>query len=115
MGRKIKRFARLDQALEGSQVLARGYVRVSTEDQAVNGVSLDHQQDRIAGYAKERGWRLGHVYRDEGASAWKELGENRRAFAQMISEAKSNSFPGKHPESKFIDPVKQPEATSFLS
>lgn len=92
MGSKKRRFARLDQALDGSQVLARGYVRVSTEDQAVNGVSLEHQQERIASYAKERGWRLGHMYRDEGASAWKELGENRRAFAEMIADAKQAEF-----------------------
>lgn len=92
MGRKKRRFARLDQALDGSQVLARGYIRVSTEDQAVNGVSLEHQQERIASYAKERGWRLGHTYRDEGASAWKELGENRRAFAEMIADAKQGEF-----------------------
>lgn len=92
MGRKKRRFARLEQALDGSQVLARGYVRVSTEDQAVNGISLEHQQERIASYARERGWRLGHTYRDEGASAWKELGENRRAFAEMIGDARQGEF-----------------------
>ena len=92
MGSKKARFVRLADALDGSQVLARGYVRVSTEDQAANGVSLDHQEDSIRRYAQERGWRLDHIYRDEGASAWKELGENRRAFASMISEAREAQF-----------------------
>jgi site-specific DNA recombinase len=92
MSRKKRRFVSLAQALDGSQVLARGYVRVSTEDQATNGVSLEHQQDSIRKYADERGWRLDHIYQDEGASAWKERGGNRRAFAQMISEAKKGEF-----------------------
>ncbi|MGH9338658.1 MAG: recombinase family protein [Acidobacteriota bacterium] len=92
MNRKKRRFARLDQALDGSQVLARGYIRVSTEDQAINGISLEHQQERIVSYAKERGWRLDYIYRDEGASAWKELGENRRAFVEMIGEGKGGQF-----------------------
>jgi len=92
MGKKKARFARLADALDGSQLLARGYVRVSTEDQAMNGVSLDHQQDSIRRFAEQRGWRLDHIYRDEGASAWKESGENRRAFASMISEAREGEF-----------------------
>ena len=92
MSKKKGRFVSLAEALDGSQVLARGYVRVSTEDQATNGVSLDHQEDSIRKCAEERGWRLDHIYEDDGASAWKEAGENRRAFAAMISEAKEGQF-----------------------
>lgn len=92
MARRKRRFASLQDALDGSQVLARGYVRVSTDDQAANGVSLDHQADSIRKCAEQRGWRLDHVYRDAGASAWKELGENRRAFASMIADAKHGDF-----------------------
>ena len=92
MSRKKRRFLDVGQALDGSQVLARGYVRVSTEEQAANGVSLEHQEDRVRTCASERGWRLDHVYQDKGASAWKELGENRRAFASMIRDAKNGEF-----------------------
>ena len=92
MANKKRPFESLAHALDGSQVLARGYVRVSTDDQAVNGVSLDHQEDRIRSYATQRGWRLDHIYRDEGASAWKGLGENRRGFASMIGDAKQREF-----------------------
>ena len=91
MARK-KRFASLARALDGSQVLARGYVRVSTDGQVLNGLSLDHQEDKIRGYARERGWRLDRIYRDNGASAWKESGENRRGFAAMIGDAKQGQF-----------------------
>jgi site-specific DNA recombinase len=45
------------------------YVRVSTEDQAVNGVSLDAQEARIAAYCVAMGWDVSEVIRDAGASA----------------------------------------------
>jgi len=45
------------------------YVRVSTEDQATNGVSLDAQEARISGYASAMGWQVSEVIRDAGASA----------------------------------------------
>lgn len=92
MSKKNRRFVSLAEALDGSQVLARGYVRVSTEDQASNGVSLEHQQDSIRKCAEERGWKLDRIYEDDGASAWKEAGENRQAFAAMISDAKEGEF-----------------------
>jgi site-specific DNA recombinase len=46
-----------------------GYARVSTEDQAREGVSLDTQQAKIEAYALVKDWRLVEVIRDEGASA----------------------------------------------
>jgi len=45
------------------------YVRVSTEDQATNGVSLDAQEARIAAYAVAMGFEVSEVIRDAGASA----------------------------------------------
>jgi site-specific DNA recombinase len=45
------------------------YVRVSTEDQAVNGVSLESQEVRIAAYCTAMGWDVSEVIRDAGASA----------------------------------------------
>jgi len=92
MGRKRRQFTRLQETLDGSQVLARGYVRVSTEDQATNGLSLEHQEDSIRSHADQRGWRVDRVYRDNGASAWKASGENRRAFGAMIRDAREGAF-----------------------
>jgi len=46
-----------------------GYVRVSTDDQAREGVSLDVQETRIRAYCEAKGWQLVSVVRDEGKSA----------------------------------------------
>jgi site-specific DNA recombinase len=53
----------------GRSKLAAGYVRVSTEEQAVEGVSLDAQVERVRAYAAAQGLELTTVYRDEGVSA----------------------------------------------
>lgn len=45
-----------------------GYVRVSTEEQASEGLSLDHQEGRIRAYAESQGWELLKIYREEGFS-----------------------------------------------
>jgi site-specific DNA recombinase len=48
---------------------AIGYVRVSTEDQAKEGVSLDAQEERIRAFCFAKGWELVGIKRDEGKSA----------------------------------------------
>src|SRR6185295_17181680 len=48
---------------------AIGYVRVSTDDQAREGVSLDVQEARIRAYCEAKGWQLVAVVREEGKSA----------------------------------------------
>ena len=47
---------------------AIGYIRVSTEGQAREGVSLDAQRERIEAYAKAKGLELSEVLVDEGLS-----------------------------------------------
>src|SRR5665647_3304744 len=46
-----------------------GYARVSTEDQAIEGVSLDAQQSRIEAYCIAKDWELKGVEIDAGLSA----------------------------------------------
>jgi site-specific DNA recombinase len=46
-----------------------GYVRVSTEDQARDGVSMGAQQAKLEAYCLVKDWTLRHVIRDEGYSA----------------------------------------------
>lgn len=58
---------------EGQDLKAVGYVRVSTEDQAREGFSLEAQERAIRAYCDLRGWRLMHIYRDEGLSAYKDV------------------------------------------
>jgi site-specific DNA recombinase len=47
---------------------AIGYIRVSTEDQAREGVSLDNQESKIKSYAALNDLKLTEVIRDEGVS-----------------------------------------------
>ncbi len=46
-----------------------GYCRVSTDEQAANGVSLDAQEEKIRAYCKAKDWDVAQVVRDEGISA----------------------------------------------
>jgi DNA invertase Pin-like site-specific DNA recombinase len=48
--------------------IAVGYVRVSTDAQAREGVSVGAQQERIEAYAKAKGLQLAQVLVDEGLS-----------------------------------------------
>lgn len=48
--------------------LAIGYIRVSTQEQAYEGVSLDAQRARIAAWCLANGYELAAVYTDAGIS-----------------------------------------------
>ena len=47
---------------------AVGYIRVSTGEQAQEGLSLAAQEARIKAYCEAKGWDLLRMYRDEGIS-----------------------------------------------
>mgnify|MGYP003597522840 CR=1 FL=1 len=47
---------------------AVGYVRVSTQEQAAEGVSLDAQRDKLRSYCRANGIRLIDIFADEGMS-----------------------------------------------
>lgn len=68
---------------------AFGYVRVSTEDQADNGVSLDAQKAKIQAYCKLHGIELQRIHADEGASG-KDMDRNGLVFA-VSAAADTNS------------------------
>ncbi len=59
------------------------YTRVSTEDQAKEGFSLDAQLDKLRSYCKARDWIVGGEYIDDGYS-----GRNvkRPAYSKMMDE-----------------------------
>lgn len=67
---------------------ALGYVRVSTEEQAAEGVSLDAQEARIRAYCTLHGLTLAHIFRDPGVSAGKALAERDegRALLDLIRQ-----------------------------
>jgi len=51
-----------------NQIRATGYLRVSTSEQAINGVSLDAQEEKIRAYCVAKDFNLIGVIRDEGFS-----------------------------------------------
>lgn len=63
------------------------YARVSTEEQAMHGVSLDAQKERLIQYAKENDLQIVDVYVDEGISARKRY-TARTQFMRMINDVK---------------------------
>jgi len=68
---------------------AIGYVRVSTEEQVLTGVSLDSQEEKIKAYCIAKEWDLTRVIRDEGYSA-KDL--NRPGMQEIIEGCKRKDF-----------------------
>ena len=45
-----------------------GYIRVSTEEQALSGAGLDAQRAAIVGEVERRGWQLAGMFEDAGVS-----------------------------------------------
>lgn len=60
------------------------YIRVSTEDQAREGYSLDAQVKRLQAYCRTRGWEVHDIYRDEGLSG---RDTKRPEYARMMEES----------------------------
>lgn len=59
------------------------YTRVSTEDQAKEGFSLDAQLEKLRAYCTARGWLIAGEYVDEGYSGRK---TRRPAYSKMMQE-----------------------------
>ncbi|MCQ2069707.1 MAG: recombinase family protein [archaeon] len=59
------------------------YVRVSTEDQAREGYSLDAQTKKLVAICKFKGWEVADIYRDEGCSG---TNTDRPEYQRMFSE-----------------------------
>ena len=65
---------------------ARGYVRVSTEDQAQNGVSIEAQQQILNAYAVVKGFDDFEVYTDGGYSG---KNMNRPGLQQLVADCRA--------------------------
>lgn len=68
---------------------AMGYVRVSTEEQSREGVSMDNQEEKIKHYAEIEGFELVKVIREEGKSG-KDL--NREGIQEVIETCKAQDI-----------------------
>lgn len=67
------------------------YIRVSTEEQAMHGISLIAQEDSLCRYARERGFKIVGIYRDEGNSARKPV-MKRPVMLQLLEDVKSGKI-----------------------
>ncbi len=65
------------------------YVRVSTEEQAKEGISIGAQIDRCKAYCKARGWQVYKIYTDAGYSAGT---LNRPALKDLLEDAKTKQL-----------------------
>lgn len=76
---------------ENSAALAAGYIRVSTEGQAENGLGLSIQESQIQRFcAKSPKLHLTKIYRDAGLSGASI--DNRPALLQLIEDARQGLF-----------------------
>ncbi|MCB6610177.1 recombinase family protein [[Clostridium] symbiosum] len=66
------------------------YIRVSTLDQAVEGLSLDAQENKLRKYCKDRGYEVHDLYADRGISA-KDI-EHRPELQRLLQDAKKDIF-----------------------
>ena len=67
------------------------YARVSTEEQAMHGVSLDAQKERLLQYSKENDLTVVDLYVDEGISARKRY-TRRPEFLRMLEDVKQRKI-----------------------
>ena len=67
---------------------AIGYIRVSSDEQAKEGISLDAQRRRIESYCQFKNYDLIHIYSDDGVSGFKKI--EKRPEGKLAIEALKN-------------------------
>lgn len=67
------------------------YIRVSSEEQKLHGISLDAQRDKLRRYAEDNNLKIIEWYEDEGVSGRK-LIRRRPALQRMLNDAKAGKF-----------------------
>ena len=67
------------------------YIRVSTEEQAMHGYSLQAQEDNLIQYAQEHGYKIVGIYRDEGNSARKPI-TKRKVVLQLLEDVEAGKL-----------------------
>ncbi len=65
-------------------VKAAIYIRVSTEEQAEEGYSLEAQRERLVAYCEAQGWEISDIYADRGHTGRKIT--TRDEYKRMIAE-----------------------------
>ena len=72
--------------IDGSGLRAAVYIRVSTDEQATEGYSLDAQKEHLINYSIAQGWTVSKVYTDDGYSG---RNDKRPAYTEMMKEQDS--------------------------
>lgn len=67
------------------------YPRVSTEEQAIHGYSLDTQEDALIRYAQDHGYKIVDIYRDEGNSARKPV-MKRKVMLRLLEDVEAGKI-----------------------
>lgn len=67
------------------------YIRVSTEEQHLNGLSLPAQRKALLEYAEKHGYTVVDVYADEGISARKSM-KHRKDLLRLLEDVKKNKI-----------------------
>lgn len=67
------------------------YIRVSTQEQKLHGISLDAQIMKLTNYANEHNMRIVEWYKDEGVSGRKPI-KKRPELQRMIEDAEQGKF-----------------------
>jgi len=65
------------------------YIRVSTEDQAKEGYSLEVQREYLESFAKREDLKIFKIYQDDGISGYT---KNRSALKDLLQGAKEKRF-----------------------
>ena len=65
------------------------YIRVSTEDQAKEGYSLEVQREYLESFAKREGLAIFKTYQDDGISGYT---TERPALKELIKDAKERKI-----------------------
>jgi site-specific DNA recombinase len=65
------------------------YIRVSTEDQAKEGYSLQVQAEYLESFAKREGLEIFRLYQDDGISGYS---TERPALKELIKDVKEEKF-----------------------
>lgn len=71
------------------QIRIAVYVRVSTQEQAKEGYSINEQTDRLKKYADAHGWTVVKIYTDAGHSG---SNQDRPALQDMIADVKAGKI-----------------------
>ena len=67
------------------------YIRVSTEEQHLNGLSLPAQRKALEEYAARNGYYVAGIYADEGISARKSMSK-RKELMRLLEDIRQDKI-----------------------